>query len=54
MKYDSFYVSMLSEKYKTGKINYFKAFLTGLKSNSKANNKTDNSYSSQIYIFKKE
>ena len=32
MKFDSFYVSMLSEKYLTGSINYFKAFFTGLKS----------------------
>jgi len=30
MWFDSFYVSMLSEKYKSGKINYFKAFFTGL------------------------
>jgi SAM-dependent methyltransferase len=52
MIFDSFYVSMLSEKYKSGKINYFKAFLTGLKSNYKAiNNPTE--YSSQIYLFKK-
>jgi predicted SAM-dependent methyltransferase len=50
MKFDSFYVSMLSEKYKTGKVNYLKAFLTGLSSNLKAQNK--NSYSSTIYVFK--
>ncbi|MFN7912703.1 MAG: class I SAM-dependent methyltransferase [Bacteroidota bacterium] len=50
MKFDSFYVSMLSEKYMTGKINYVKAFLTGLKSNLKA--KTANDYSSVIYVFK--
>lgn len=52
MKFDSFYVSMLSEKYKTGTINYFKAFLTGLKSNLKA--KSASGYSSVIYVFKKE
>ena len=52
MKFDSFYVSMLSEKYKTGSINYFKAFLTGLKSNLKAKQAKD--YSSVIYVFKKE
>lgn len=51
MKFDSFYVSMLSEKYKRGKINYVKAFLTGLKSNLRA--KTAKDYSSVIYIFKK-
>lgn len=49
MKYDSFYVSMLSEKYKGG--NIISAFFTGLISNLKANN---NSYSSQIYILRKK
>lgn len=50
MKFDSFYVSMLSEKYKTGKINYLSAFLNGLKSNLMA--KTASNYSSVIYVFK--
>lgn len=52
MKFDSFYVSMLSEKYKTGSINYIKAFLNGLASNNKAGDK--NEYSSQIYFLKNE
>lgn len=51
MKFDSFYVSMLSEKYKTGQINYFSAFWTGLNSNLNAV-KPEN-YSSVIYVFKK-
>jgi len=51
MKFDSFYVSMLSEKYKTGSIKYLRAFLTGLKSNLKAKEAKD--YSSVIYVFKK-
>lgn len=51
MKFDSYYVSMLSEKYKSGKINYLSAFLQGLKSNLSA--KDANGYSSVIYIFKK-
>lgn len=51
MKFDSTYVSMLSEKYKTGSIQYTMAFLNGLRSNLKA--KDANSYSSVIYIFKK-
>lgn len=51
MKFDSFYVSMLSEKYKTGKVNLISAFLTGLKSNRVGIN--DKTYSSQIYIIKK-
>ncbi len=50
MKFDSFYVSMLSEKYKTGSVNLVKAFFTGFKSNLKAND--ENHYSSTIYIFK--
>lgn len=52
MIFDSFYVSMLSEKYKHGKISYLKAFFTGLKSNIRAN-KTGDRFSSQIYVFKK-
>lgn len=51
MKFDSYYVSMLSEKYKTGSMNYFTAFLNGLKSNLAA--KDSSQYSSVIYIFKK-
>ncbi len=49
--FDSFYVSLLSEQYKTGKKNWFKAFFTGLKSNWLAR-KTGN-YSSLIYILQK-
>ena len=51
MKFDSYYVSMLSEKYKTGSMNYFTAFLNGLKSNMAA--KDPSQYSSVIYIFKR-
>lgn len=51
MKFDSTYVSMLSEKYKTGSIKYPSAFINGLRSNLKA--KDANAYSSVIYIFKK-
>src|SRR6218665_4037281 len=47
MKFDSFYVSLLSEKYKKGKSNFVNAFWTGLKSNLVAKN-TEN-YSSVIY-----
>jgi len=50
MKFDSFYVSMLSEKCKTGKVNLIKAFRIGLMSNFKA--KDSSSYSSTIYVFK--
>ena len=50
MKFDSFYVSLLSEKYKTGKMNFIKAFFIGLKSNLKATRNSE--YSSHIYIIK--
>lgn len=50
MKFDSFYVSLLSEKYKTGKMNFIKAFFIGLQSNWEA--KSDFEYSSHIYIIK--
>lgn len=51
MKYDAYYVSMLSEKYKGG--NLVNAFLTGAKSNRKAN-ASNHQYSSQIYILSKK
>ena len=52
MKFDSFYVSLLSEKYKTGKMNFIRAFFVGLKSNSSA--KKSKEYSSHIYIIKND
>ncbi|WP_396156248.1 class I SAM-dependent methyltransferase [Flavobacterium sp.] len=52
MKFDSFYVSLLSEKYKTGKMNFIKAFFVGLKSNS--NGKQTKEYSSHIYVIKNQ
>ncbi len=52
MYFDSFYVSLLSEKYKTGRPNYFRAFWNGLISNIKAIRTKE--YSSIIYILKKE
>ena len=50
MKLDAFYVSLLSEKYKTGNMNIFKAIYIGLKSNRKAKKRFQ--YSSLIYIIK--
>ncbi len=50
MKFDSFYVSLLSEKYKTGRMNFMKAFFIGLWSNIKG--KSNFEYSSHIYILK--
>ena len=53
MWFDSVYVSMLSEQYKTGKQNFFKAFFIGMISNAKAilNIKK---CSSVIYIMEKQ
>lgn len=51
MVFDSFYVSLLSEKYKTGKTNYLEAFRVGLRSNISA--WTTKEYSSLIYVLKK-
>ncbi len=52
MIFDSYYVSLLSEQYATGRKGLLKAFWTGLRSNLKAN-KTGKEFSSQIYIFQK-
>lgn len=49
MKFDSYYVSLLSEKYKNGKNNYMKSFINGYKSNVYAKSNNSN-YSSLIYI----
>ncbi len=51
MVFDSFYVSILSEKYKSGKTNLLKAFRIGLISNLKARHSKQ--YSSLIYLIKK-
>ncbi|MEE9361906.1 MAG: class I SAM-dependent methyltransferase [Cellulophaga sp.] len=50
MLFDSFYVSLLSEKYKTGKQNFVKAFFIGLSSNISAWRTKE--YSSHIYVLK--
>lgn len=51
MPFDSYYVSMLSEKIKNGKGNLLTAFSTGFKSNRMAKGKQN--ASSLIYIMKK-
>ena len=50
MWFDAFYVSMLSEKYKSGKMKVLKGFCLGLLSNIKALNSKE--ASSLIYIIK--
>ncbi|REJ80963.1 MAG: class I SAM-dependent methyltransferase [Bacteroidetes bacterium] len=52
MPFDSFYVSMLSEKHQGSKLGLLNAFYLGLKSNFKAMGNPEK-YSSTIYIFKK-
>ncbi len=51
MTFDAYYVSLLSEKYKTGVMNPFKAFWIGWCSNMKA--KRSGEYSSLIYVIKR-
>ncbi|RTE54848.1 class I SAM-dependent methyltransferase [Arenibacter aquaticus] len=51
MIFDAFYVSLLSEKYRTGKQHFFRAFCVGLYSNIKA--LWSKEYSSVIYILKR-
>ncbi|MCM8569642.1 class I SAM-dependent methyltransferase [Gramella jeungdoensis] len=52
LKFDSFYVSLLSEKNRPGKTNLVNAFLRGLISNLKAKNTGE--YSSIAYFFQKK
>ena len=50
MWFDSFYVCLLSEKYKTGKMNFIKGFFNGFWSNCSGMIKKE--YSSHIYVIK--
>ena len=50
MKFDSYYVSLLSEKYKSGKSKPVAAFYRGFMSNLNA--RTTSEYSSLIYVIK--
>ena len=50
MKFDAYYVCLLSEKYKSGFMNPFKAFWIGWQSNRKA--KQSKEYSSHIYVLR--
>lgn len=51
MIFDSFYVALLSEKYRSGRLNLVSAFWQGLQSNMKAWHSRE--YSSHIYLLKK-
>jgi predicted SAM-dependent methyltransferase len=52
MYFDSYYVSLLSEKYKTGRSRFLPALYRGALSNWKA--RSSGQYSSLIYILKKQ
>lgn len=52
MKFDAYYVALLSVKYKHKKSKPFSAFINGFKSNFKA--KSTKEYSSLIYVLKKQ
>lgn len=52
MWFDSFYVSMLSEQYSTGKTNYLKAFYEGISSNAESVQDAKNC-SSVMYVVRK-
>ena len=52
MPFDAFYVSLLSEKYKTGRMNFFKGLWNGTRSNLQA--RKSGEYSSLIYVLKKQ
>ena len=51
MPFDAYYISMLSEKYKGGYVNYGRAMVHGYFSNTGAAKK-GNTYSSQVYILR--
>jgi 2-polyprenyl-3-methyl-5-hydroxy-6-metoxy-1,4-benzoquinol methylase len=52
MIFDAFYVSLLSEKYRSGKPNFLKAFWIGLKSNISGIRSKE--FSSLIYVIKRD
>jgi 2-polyprenyl-3-methyl-5-hydroxy-6-metoxy-1,4-benzoquinol methylase len=53
MKFDAYYVSMLSEKHKVGKTKMLSSVMNGYKSNSYAE-KNGNDYSSLIFVARKK
>jgi SAM-dependent methyltransferase len=54
MSFDAYYVSMLSEKYRNTRFGILRGFILGFISNLKASWYKNNSYSSQIYLFRKK
>ena len=52
MRFDSYYISLLSEKYRSGSNRYLKATYLGWRSNRKA--RSNGEYSSLLYIMQKK
>jgi hypothetical protein len=52
MKFDAYYVSLLSEKYRSGKVNWLTGFWNGYCSNREA--KISGNYSSLVFISRKK
>jgi len=52
-KLDAFYISLLSEEYKTGKRSFFKAVINGMRSNFLAGRRSCG-YSSTIFVIKRK
>jgi len=53
LKFDAYYISLLSEKYANGKMNFLKAFFNGWRSNLSAKN-NNFGYSSWVYLLKRK
>ncbi len=53
MPYDSYYISLLSRKNKTGKLNFLNGFFDGFQSNQWAKNNSLN-FSSVLYVCRRE
>ncbi|HNS17101.1 MAG TPA: class I SAM-dependent methyltransferase [Bacteroidales bacterium] len=53
MKLDAYYISMLSERYQHGRVNYLRAIRNGWRSNRYARSH-ENTFSSLIYVIKPE
>ncbi|MBT8236684.1 MAG: class I SAM-dependent methyltransferase [Bacteroidia bacterium] len=51
LRFDAYYIALLSEKYKNGKSNYLRAFWMGMRSNISAWQSKE--YSSMLYILKR-
>ncbi|MDZ7742934.1 MAG: class I SAM-dependent methyltransferase [Bacteroidota bacterium] len=51
MHFDAYFIALLSEKYKHGRLDYFSAFIKGMRSNIHA--RKNRQYSSLLYVLEK-